>query len=70
MVLASNGPDIRQVKSGIRPDTVYNMRTDYPAGYRMHLYLIPVPIKLLNETPNQLPVFIIDLPGFQSGSVA
>jgi hypothetical protein len=35
MVLASR-PDIRQVKSGIRPDTGYKKRPDYSAGYPVH----------------------------------
>jgi hypothetical protein len=30
--------DIRQVKSGIRPDTGYLKRPDYPAGYPVHRY--------------------------------
>jgi hypothetical protein len=39
-LLSGFRPDIRQLKSGIRPDNGFQKRPDYPAGYPVYPYIV------------------------------
>jgi hypothetical protein len=56
-------PDIRQVKSSIRPDTgcTVNKRPDYPAGYPVHPYIFIINKFSLFLFCNLFPLCIVSL---------
>jgi hypothetical protein len=56
------GPDIVQVKYGIRPDSGDQKRPDYPAGYPVHPYKILFKrVYYLNVDVDSLPFQVSNL---------
>jgi hypothetical protein len=58
MVISSTWPDIRQVKSNIRPDTGYKKWPDYLAGYSVHPFMIG---QDLEPDPQHIPVYLFKI---------